>query len=350
LKPLFTCEIDYIKSPHLSQLYVGFERLRKLGFLDYSFNKLKIEYDQKPLLSVRLNKRYNVIFDTLDGFNWIDGTIDENLNYFSNNIKADFYFKRSYNKLINDYSLKNCKVYPLGLNYHIEDHITSKNFKEIFKNFIKNNNLLRKTFKVSRSSFGVDDYEYYPSAYDDTKVLFLARLWNPQEVKLQYLKEEREKINRDRINCILACREVFKENFMGGIQNDSFSNRFDRKLLAPYSLTNKGSFLNAIKNHNICVATTGLHNSIGWKFGEYVAASRGIVTEPINYNLPGGFEEDKNYLTFRNEQELINQITYLMSDKKKLFEIMNNNYLYYNNYLKPERLIMNALLTVYNAI
>lgn len=355
MKPLFKCKIDYIKSPHLSQIYVGFELLKKYGFIEYSLNNSRFDNKViKPVLRVTLNQKYTVIFDTLDGLNWIEGTIDDNLNYFRNNLNADFYFKRSFCKLIKDYAPHNCKVYPLGLNYNIDDNIHIKNINETIKNSIKNaiksNSLFSTVFKVSKNNLNVDSYEYFPGFQDDTKILFLTRLWNPDEVNSYHLKDEREQINKNRINCILACRKEFKENFIGGIQKDNFSIRYDKELLAPFSLTNKVSFLNAIKNSNICIATTGLHNSIGWKFGEYVAASRAIVTEELNYELPGYFEENKNYLTFRNEKELIYQIKYLMTNKYKLFEIMNNNFLYYNNYLRPDRMVMNALLSVYKEI
>lgn len=37
-----------------------------------------------------------------------------------------------------------------------------------------------------------------------------------------------------------------------------------------------------MKQSRICIATTGLHDSIGWKFAEYVVAGRTIVIEPLN--------------------------------------------------------------------
>lgn len=41
-----------------------------------------------------------------------------------------------------------------------------------------------------------------------------------------------------------------------------------------------------VKESDICITTTGLHRSIGWKFAEYIAASKAIVTEKLNYS-PG---------------------------------------------------------------
>ena len=63
----------------------------------------------------RLDDRYTIIYDTLDGLNWINGSIQDNLNYFRENIGADYYFERSFNKQISDFSPKNYKVYLIGL-------------------------------------------------------------------------------------------------------------------------------------------------------------------------------------------------------------------------------------------
>lgn len=101
-----------------------------------------------------------------------------------------------------------------------------------------------------------------------------------------------------------------------------------------------------IREHQICIATTGLHDSIGWKFGEYVAAARGIISEPIKYTLPGNFLKQENYLEFSNDINLINNIYYLQKNQDYLQQMMMSNMQYYNNYVKPENLVFNALLKI----
>ncbi len=95
------------------------------------------------------------------------------------------------------------------------------------------------------------------------------------------------------------------------------------------------------------MATTGLHNSIGWKFGEYVAASRAILSEPLIYGLPGNFEHGKNYLPFNNEDELLHKTYSLLKNKDELLDMMNSNFHYYNNFLRPDKLVLNTLLKIY---
>jgi hypothetical protein len=165
-------------------------------------------------------------------------------------------------------------------------------------------------------------------------------------VSSEHFKIEIENINNFRIKCIRACRKEFGELFLGGLQRDGYSLSAAKDMVVPLHITEKKTFIDTIKDHNICIATTGLHDSIGWKFGEYVAASRAIVSEPLKYSVPGEFEIEKNYLVFNNEYELLEKIYILLNDKEKLLEIMNNNYHYYNNYLKPEMLVLNTLLKI----
>lgn len=357
MKPLFHCTIDYYPgSPHLNLLYDGFEKLRKAGMISLSVNRKAGGFDTKGLFSVLIDNKYEVIYDVQDGFNWIKGKIEDNLAHFEKNIKADFYFKRSFSKRLLDHRLANCMVYPLGFNYTFlpeGKYPVNQPFIETVKDKIKA--VIEKTPGLSKlyhtkKYFYHYDFEAYPIPDKQNKILFLVRLWDPNDVTLEHLKAERESINQNRINCIKACREEFGERFTGGLQMNSFAMKHAKELIAPDALTGKENYLNLTKQHNICIATTGLHDSIGWKFGEYVAASRAIVTEPLKYELPGNFEEQSNYFVFRNEDDLVNGINYLLKEKDALFEMMNNNFQYYNNYLRSDKLVLNTLLIIYQNI
>ncbi|ENO0816296.1 hypothetical protein PAK39_15700 [Proteus mirabilis] len=98
-----------------------------------------------------------------------------------------------------------------------------------------------------------------------------------------------------------------------------------------------------MKEHEICITSTGLHKSTGWRFGEFVAASRAIISEPLNYVVPGNFD---NYLPFNNIEELYLAIEKLVNDKELRYDMMKRNNIYYNNYLKPDRLILNTITSL----
>lgn len=112
----------------------------------------------------------------------------------------------------------------------------------------------------------------------------------------------------------------------------------------PNQKTTKISFLNSLQQHDICINTLGLHNSTGWKFAEYIAASRAIISEPLVYQS-SGLIEGNNYLSFTDSESMILGIETLLKNKSQM---MLNNYHYYNNFVRPDSLIMNSLFLALN--
>jgi hypothetical protein len=191
-----------------------------------------------------------------------------------------------------------------------------------------------------------EDYEYYPLPSKDAKILCLTRIWNPDDFPSDRTKAEIEILNKSRISAITICQKEFGEIFYGGLSDDGFARSHAKSLVAPVASTNKKRYLELVKSHAICIATTGLHGSIGWKFSEYVAASRAILSEPLQYEAPGGFKKEQNYLEFTNADDLIAGINALRRDRSALLRMMRENHHYYNNYLRPENLVLNTLLKV----
>lgn len=188
------------------------------------------------------------------------------------------------------------------------------------------------------------EFEFYPVPNKETKILFLTKLWDPADFSSEHIKIEVEKINETRISCIRVCKKEFGNRFLGGIEKSKFSARAAKELTMPLEAKQKRLFIQRIREHNICIATTGLHGSIGWKFGEYVAASRAVISEPLVFKVPGNFEKEKNYLEFASENALIEKINVLLTESEKLSEMMMNNFNYYNKFLRPDLLVLNTLL------
>lgn len=333
---------------HLNQIYDGFEKLRKLGVVTLSVKRVK-QNAGKPVLTVIVENRFKVVYDTLDGNNWIEGTEEENLRYFEREVKADFYFKRSFSKLLFDHAPRNCKIYPLGLNYGFEpEGRFPKNFIENIKDFARGSVVIEKIYK--KTIFSSKDFEYYPIPNKKNKVLFLTRLWDPEDSQLEHIRIEREKINSSRISYIKSLRKEFGDQFFGGLQETEFAKKHAKNLVVPYSISQRERFLKTVREHNVCITSLGLHNSIGWKFAEYVAASRAIVTEPLAYEIPGNFKVNENYLIYRDESELLKNVKSLLDGKEETFDMMNKNFKYFNNYVSPDKLVLNSLVEVYRGI
>jgi hypothetical protein len=339
-KALFDCEIEFCVSRHLTHVYDGFWKLKKKGIINLKAKRVALE-NSKPVIKVIVNNKYTVIYDALDGLNWTDGTLEENIDYIKSKIDCHYYFKRSFKPELKQYFKDSVHYHPLGL-YFFVDHEGKYplTLKEKLKAVLKE--------KVQKDYFPVDKYEYPPIRNNENKILFLCGLWDPAEVSSTELKEQREKINQDRIQFVRACKAEFSNRFTGGIQTSNYSKSIAPDALVPSEITKKQNFLDAIKTHNICIASTGLHDSIGSKFGEYTAASRAIITEPLNYELPGDFKEKQNYLSFSNTDELISNIHSLLSDPTKMQNMMFNNFRYYNNYVSSEKMVLNSLLAIHH--
>ncbi|MEN8358247.1 hypothetical protein ABFP04_08960 [Acinetobacter towneri] len=308
--------------------------LEKQGIIKIKLVKPKNFNKKKPILRVQLNNKLNLIYDTLDGFNWKDDLNEEqNLEFFSNNYDCDFYFKRSFKEDLLKYNNSVRKILPLGLNYNIYASGKLSNFQEKIKY------ALSYFIESKRTLVKSQYFEKPPLPNEHTSILFLTRLWDPKNVKNLQHKNEREIINENRVKCIEVCKKEFGDFFTGGLLYDSFSEKYAKNLCLPDQKTTKVSFLNSLQKHDICINTLGLHNSTGWKFAEYIAASRAIISEPLVYQSPN-LVEGNNYLSFIDSDSLILGIEKL---KKSKSQMMLNNYHYYNNFVRPDSLIMNSL-------
>ena len=156
-------------------------------------------------------------------------------------------------------------------------------------------------------------------------------------------EEEREKINKFRIECIEALRKSYPDKVLVGVKDSIYDQMVAKQYILPKNITKKDNFISIMQSTNICICTKGLHNSNGWRLAEAIASSKCIVTEPLYNEVTGKFEKDKNYYEFRTPEELVEIIGELINNKKKILDMMNKNYEYYNNYLRPDVLILNTI-------
>jgi hypothetical protein len=110
-------------------------------------------------------------------------------------------------------------------------------------------------------------------------------------------------------------------------------------------ISSKKNYMNLLQKCPICIATTGLQDSIEWKVAEYVALSKAIVSEKLNCELPGNFSKDNNYLEFNSAQECIDQTMQLVENKNLMQKLMINNNQYYKEHLVPDQLILRTINT-----
>lgn len=266
---------------------------------------------------------------------------------------SDAYFKRSYVDEIVPAHYKT-RVHPLGLNYEL--YAGGWNRYEVAR-FVFRKHLLHHVPKelcvriaeLLSLSFlpTVMNMSSPPSSQQDPRVLFMARAWDPNGEGIELSadqKIEREQINETRACCIDLLRKEFGVRFYGGFARTAYAkDKYGSLLLEDEAVSGKRNYISLLRGYPICIATTGLHGSIGWKMAEYVAFSKAVVSEKLHCEVPGNFDVGKNYFEFRTPEECLQETMKLFENSQLRVQMMRNNWEYYKTQLAPDQLIMRTL-------
>lgn len=333
---------------HCQQIYTGISDLASQGDLD-----LEVEVSPNfssnicgiPLVSCIFDESINIVFDLSDGKKIINKS-------FLND--ADVYYKRSYDKAYHSTIEHGNKIYPLGLNYLVyskasfwkERFFATKSVKEKLKILFRYNKFISKQLNIQDSLYACEtrNFEAIPYISSNPKVLFLARAWKPENVETEDKKLQRKKMNDQRAEIIRTLRDALGDSFIGGFLKEPYAEEMYSDCTVEKNITNKNNYLEIMKSCDICIATKGLDDSIGWKFSEYVSSSKAIVTEPLMFEVPGDFKEGQNYLSFSTSSECVHQVEKLLKNKLMRLDMMQNNYKYYYTNVEPKMLVLNTLL------
>ena len=299
--------------------------LEKQDYINLTIKKCSINQSNdslnQPILTLIINNK-KVCIDVADGYN--------NLKFIKKHIKDyDYYFKRSYSEKVN--KKYGFKMIPYGLNYAVYNKELEKQgiLTYSFKNIIKKM-MFNMIGKKNYNQIYLEDIECNNICIDDPpKILFSTRLWEEKE-------GGNDKINQMRIDVVRKLKKKYGNNFYGGIYDNRLARQLCPDLIINKLHTLKYSYLNIMKKCDICITTSGLYDSIGWKFAEYVIASKAILTEKLNYHVPGDFSEGKNYLVFEDANDCVNKVECLLNNKDEILKMMNNNHKYYLEYLRPD--------------
>jgi len=199
----------------------------------------------------------------------------------------------------------------------------------------------------NHDSWTIDKFEATANYVEqkDLKILFLTRLYDPfgKDVWNEEKRTEREYIIDSRIKIVEKLKKLYPNKFIGGIEPVGFVPNSAKKHVVSKKISNRFNYIQLMKQCDICVGTMGLHKSIGWKTGEYVAASRAIVNEIFHYEVPYFFEPNKNYLPFETPDQCIISVAELIENPQKIFQQKQENEIYYKTYLRPNKQILNTL-------
>jgi hypothetical protein len=237
-------------------------------------------------------------------------------------------------------------VLPLGMNYPIT--VKGFHWKNQLRSLLHGLPFMHLVPQIHDATVYAEGFECAPVASAEQKVLFITRLWDPASAKTNHHREQREALNSTRVQLIRQLKAALGHAFIGGVVTDDFSKGYCADALLPAALTKRSHYIEVLKGCSICISTTGLHGSIPWKMGEYVAASKAILTEPLQYEVPGVFEANKNYITYDSIDTLMEAIGFLRAHPERVLNMMEANQEYYKRYLRPDQMMYRTLSFLQN--
>jgi hypothetical protein len=334
---------------HVQQVHTGLTMLQRRGIVRLS-QKIDPRGRRPAHTRVILNGNVRLHYDLFDG-----ASIDE--QYLE---ECDLYFKRSYApQVVSQLGDAAAKVRPLGLNYAVfPDHADWNALRraiallspgrEQLRELARALNVGDKFFHTPR----VSQTEALPDYDAEPRVLFMVTTWDPVDDPSRPASEvdDRRVINETRADCIRRLRAEFGERFFGGFRHTPVAVRDYPDVLVPDAkLSSSGRYLATMRKFPICVATTGLHGSIGWKFAEYIAYSKAIISERLQYSVTGDLAEHVNYLPFDSPAECVEAAGRLCEDRELRNSIMSANCRYYYQHMRPDTLVLKTLIAAATA-
>ena len=354
----------YSRSPHISMIVAGFLMLRNQGFIQLKIipnYKNVRKYPHPHIVEAVVNNKI-IVYDCWDLCDWIASDWEKEKWQDISSIELlldgiDYYFKRSYLRTRNICLSESNrdKIFPLGFNFHVSiaDNPIDHYYKFLSYDHIKY--IIKKMlfpYKLGQY-WTIDKFEATANYVDAERlrIIFLTRLWDPfgKGVRPTKKKVEREYINNTRIEIIKKLKQLYPDNFIGGVERSDFAEKNCKELVVSEEMTNRSNYIETMKRCDICIGTMGLHESIGWKTSEYIAAARAIVNEKFHYEVPYSFEPNKNYLPFESPEECISAVSMLMENPEKVFLQKKENERYYKTFLRPDKQIMHSIDIIRNS-
>jgi hypothetical protein len=336
-------------SPHIRQVVTGFYELAAAGLVSLRvLGEPRGESTEwrDPLSFRAVIDGRRVLCDASDGW-YIPPELVPYLG------RAEFYFKRALDPRRLDEVPTSVRVSPLGLNYLVTSRrnlwhrgLSPLEPRRLARSVARSASVLagRFGFRDVREMY-IPDFETRPEADAAPQVLFMCRAWPASvAVETDYLRTDREAVNEMRASCIRAARVEFGARFFGGFAVDEFAQReYGDCLLPDHRASERHAFLSRVRTSAVCVATTGLHGSIGWKMAEYVAASRAIVSEPLRYQVPGGFAAGRNFIEFDSLDAFIDSVDRVLRDASLRESMRRANWEYYQRWVRPDAQVLRML-------
>lgn len=333
------------RNPATHHLITGFVMLERAGVVDLSLEfrpDLAPDHPSPSLVDAVVAGSIKIAYDVEDGYIVDWSTRNKYLE------TVQLCFKRSYNERCHASSPFASQFRPLGLIYGV----TAKH------PFLRRQRMTPRAYAKSlvQRTLGRQVVPYWwrfedvPRRTKRPLIVFAAQAWDPRGEKGEYIgnydvaRADREPLNEMRAECVRRLRKEFGSSFVGGLVATSYARERFPDCVIDTSLTNKRAFMELVKRSDICIATRGLFGSNGYKLGEYVAASKAIVSERLKYSVPGRFVDGRNYVGFDDPESCVERTATLFSSPAAIYAMQVENYRYYHRYVRPDQMVLNTLM------
>lgn len=187
------------------------------------------------------------------------------------------------------------------------------------------------------SSPGVDEFECDPAIPLEPTILFQTRIWREDDTT-----DSAQEINEGRVRVIRALKKAFGSRFVGGLVPCPLAkHRYPDALTTQQS--RRSAYVAMSKRSLIGVYTRGLHHSIAYKFPEYLAAAKCIVSEPLRNTLPAALQAGVHYLPFASPQECVEACGRLLENPALASAMRRANHRYYLDEVRPDAHLLACL-------
>jgi hypothetical protein len=194
-----------------------------------------------------------------------------------------------------------------------------------------------------RSFLTQEDFEEPDLNTAQPTILFQTKAYDPRAT---IFPTDTQAVTEQRAGIIRALQTAFGEQFIGGFVANDYAREAYPDCVSPHN-PDQAAYCRMVKASRICVYTRGLRNSPAFKLGEYLAAARCIVAEPLLTELPQPLTDGRELVYFDGAEDLVAKCRALLDDPGRQQQLSAAAWEYYLHHVKPRAWVLNLLQTAF---
>jgi hypothetical protein len=169
-------------------------------------------------------------------------------------------------------------------------------------------------------------------------VFFQPRVRDPTVLPYDGLHD----MNEGRVELVRALRDTLGDRFIGGLIPEPYSRSAYGSDVSEIA-ADQYSYIRNMHRSAICINVHGLYESLSFKFGEYLSASKCIVTHPVAVALPGELMNNHHMVNFGDVNACVAACVRLLKDPDAVVSMSKAAQAYYADWVRPDVHMMRLL-------